>query len=133
MRLAHACADMLAARARGSTRRVADLTRLFASYLVEKYTDAARERSELRGGLPSASSPKWKTTSVNGEPRLSTFQVSALQLFHSSLPAAIDFSVLDFQCFQPFRNARARSHKSSAASPALPRRISEVLYSCFAT
>ena len=50
--LCQACADMLTARTRGQTRRVADLTQLFASYLVEKYTDAARERSEVRGGLP---------------------------------------------------------------------------------
>ena len=50
--LCRACADMLTARTRGQTRRVADLTRLFASYLVEKYTDAARERTEVRGGLP---------------------------------------------------------------------------------
>ena len=50
--LCQACADMLTARTRGHTRRVADLTQLFASYLVEKYTDAARERSEVRGGLP---------------------------------------------------------------------------------
>ena len=44
--LCQACADMLTARTRGNTRRVADLTRLFASYLVEQYTDAARERAE---------------------------------------------------------------------------------------
>ena len=42
---------MLTARTRGQTRRVADLTRLFASYRV-KYSDAARERAEVRGGLP---------------------------------------------------------------------------------
>lgn len=50
--LCQACADMLTARTRGNTRRVADITRLFASYLVEKYTDAAREKAEVRGGLP---------------------------------------------------------------------------------
>ena len=50
--LCQACADILTARTRGNTRRVADLTRLFASYLVEQYTDAARERAEVRGGLP---------------------------------------------------------------------------------
>ena len=32
--------------------RVADLTQLFAGYVAEKYTDAARERTEVRGGLP---------------------------------------------------------------------------------
>ncbi len=50
--LCQACADMLTARTRGNTRRVADLTRLIASYLVEKYTDDAREKAEVRGGLP---------------------------------------------------------------------------------
>ena len=50
--LCFACADMLAARTRCNTRRIADLTRLFASYLVEKYTDAAGEKAEVRGGLP---------------------------------------------------------------------------------
>ncbi len=49
--LCFACADMLTARTRGHTRRVADLTRLSASYLVEKYTSAARKKAEIRGGL----------------------------------------------------------------------------------
>jgi hypothetical protein len=37
---------------RARTRRIADLTRLFANYLVEKYTSSAREKADLRGGLP---------------------------------------------------------------------------------
>jgi hypothetical protein len=40
--LCQACADMLTARTRGDSLRVADLTRFFASYLVEQYIDAAR-------------------------------------------------------------------------------------------
>ena len=49
---------MLAARTRGNSRRIADLTQLLASYLVEKYTDAAREKSEVRGGLPIRQAPQ---------------------------------------------------------------------------
>jgi AraC family transcriptional regulator len=50
--LSFACADMLSARVPGNSRRVADLTQLLTSYLVEKYTDAASEKAESRGGLP---------------------------------------------------------------------------------
>lgn len=57
---------MLTARTRGNTRRVADLTRLFACYLAEKYTSAAREKAEVRGGLPIRQLHQWKTTSANG-------------------------------------------------------------------
>ena len=50
--LCHACAEMLAARTPGSSRRVADLTRLFASFLAETYTKAASEKPNFHGGLP---------------------------------------------------------------------------------
>ena len=50
--LCFACAEMLSAGTPGKSNRVADLTHLFASYLVEKYTDAAAEGSDFRGGLP---------------------------------------------------------------------------------
>ncbi len=53
--LAHvcfACAEMLAAGTPGKSLRVADVTKLISSFLVEKYTDAAAEKPDLRGGLP---------------------------------------------------------------------------------
>jgi AraC family transcriptional regulator len=50
--LCFACAEMLSKRVPGKSERVTALTRLFAAYLVEKYTDAASERPEHRGGLP---------------------------------------------------------------------------------
>ena len=50
--LCFACAEMLATRTPGHSRRVADLTQLIASFLVEKYTDAASEKPEFHGGLP---------------------------------------------------------------------------------
>ena len=50
--LCFACAEMLSARTPGSSRRVADLTRLLASFLAEKYTAAASEKPDFRGGLP---------------------------------------------------------------------------------
>ena len=53
--LAHVCfgcAGMLAQRAPGESKRVAALAQLLAAYLVEKYTDAAPEKSDFRGGLP---------------------------------------------------------------------------------
>jgi AraC family transcriptional regulator len=46
------CAEMLSARIPGKSRRVADLTRLIASFIVEKYTDIAAEKPDYRGGLP---------------------------------------------------------------------------------
>ncbi len=52
MRLCLLCAGMLAAGTPGSSRRVADLTRLFASFLAEKYTALAPEKPDFRGGLP---------------------------------------------------------------------------------
>jgi hypothetical protein len=91
--LCQACADMLTARTRGHTR-VADLTQLFASYLVEKYSDAARERSEIRGGLPIRQLHKVEDYVSE---RLAPFQ--------------------NFRS-QHFENARARLRKSSAASSA---------------
>jgi AraC family transcriptional regulator len=53
--LAYACflyAEMLSARTSGKSKRVADLTQLIASFLVEKYTDIASEKPDFRGGLP---------------------------------------------------------------------------------
>ena len=50
--LCFACAEMLAAQTPGSSRRVADLTRLIASFLAEKYTATAVEKPDFRGGLP---------------------------------------------------------------------------------
>lgn len=53
--LAHvcfACAEMLAARVPGESKRVAGLVQLLASCLIEKYTDAAAEKPDYRGGLP---------------------------------------------------------------------------------
>jgi AraC family transcriptional regulator len=50
--LCFACAEMLSARIPGKSRRVADLTRLFATYLAEKYIAAAREKPDFHSGLP---------------------------------------------------------------------------------
>jgi AraC family transcriptional regulator len=47
-----ACAEMLATRVPGESMRVAALGQLLAAYLVEKYTDAALEKPDFRGGLP---------------------------------------------------------------------------------
>ncbi len=55
-----ACADMLTARTRSNIRRVADSTRLFASYLIEKSTNAACEKPRSAAACPSASSTKVK-------------------------------------------------------------------------
>jgi AraC family transcriptional regulator len=46
------CAELLSERVPGSSRIVADLTLLFATYLAEKYTRAASGKPEIRGGLP---------------------------------------------------------------------------------
>ena len=50
--LCFACAEMLAEAVPGSSQRVADMTQLLASVLVEKYTATAVEKLEYRGGLP---------------------------------------------------------------------------------
>jgi AraC family transcriptional regulator len=50
--LCFACAEMLSMRVPGKSERVTALKHLFAAYLVEKYTDAASEKPEYRGGLP---------------------------------------------------------------------------------
>jgi AraC family transcriptional regulator len=50
--LCFACAEMLSQRTPGMSKRVTDLTQLIASFLVEKYTDAATEKPDFRGGLP---------------------------------------------------------------------------------
>ena len=46
------CAELLRARVRGSSKVIADLTHLFATYLAEKYTTVAPGQREFRGGLP---------------------------------------------------------------------------------
>jgi AraC family transcriptional regulator len=53
--LAHLClasAELLAERTPGTSKRIAQLTQLLAMFLVEKYTDAAAGKPDLRGGLP---------------------------------------------------------------------------------
>lgn len=50
--LCFACAEMLSVRTPGKCGRVADLTRLFATYLAEKYIAAAAEKTDFHGGLP---------------------------------------------------------------------------------
>jgi AraC family transcriptional regulator len=50
--LCYACAAMVSVRTPGSSRRVADLTQLFASFLAETYTKAAVEKPNFHGGLP---------------------------------------------------------------------------------
>ena len=50
--LCYACAAMLSVRTPGSSRRVADLTQLFASFLAENYTKTTSEKPNLQGGLP---------------------------------------------------------------------------------
>ena len=46
------CAQLLAARVRGKSPRVAALTQLFAAHLVEKYTSSPSRTPIYRGGLP---------------------------------------------------------------------------------
>jgi AraC family transcriptional regulator len=46
------CAELLAAGVRGKSARVAALTQLMASHIVEKYTTSAGETAAYRGGLP---------------------------------------------------------------------------------
>jgi AraC family transcriptional regulator len=50
--LCFACAEMVSERTPGKSGRVADLTRLFATYLAEKYITAATERPDFHSGLP---------------------------------------------------------------------------------
>jgi AraC family transcriptional regulator len=50
--LCFACAEMLSARTPGKCGRIADLTRLFATYLAEKYVAAAAEKPDFHSGLP---------------------------------------------------------------------------------
>ena len=46
------CAELLAARVPGKSPRVAALTQLFATHLVEQYTSAVGQTPVYRGGLP---------------------------------------------------------------------------------
>lgn len=50
--LCFACAEMLASRVPGESKRIDALVHLFAAHLVERYTDAAAEKTDARGGLP---------------------------------------------------------------------------------
>jgi AraC family transcriptional regulator len=50
--LCFACAEMLSMRTLGKCRRVANMTRLFATYLAEKYIVAAAEKPDFYSGLP---------------------------------------------------------------------------------
>ena len=50
--LCFACAEMLSTRTPGKCGRVADLTRLFATYLAEKYIAATAEKPDFYRGLP---------------------------------------------------------------------------------
>lgn len=50
--LCFACAEMLAERVPAKSQRVTHLTKLVASCLAEKYTTAATEKADFRGGLP---------------------------------------------------------------------------------
>lgn len=50
--LCFACAEMLSSRTPGNSGRVADLTRLFATYLAEKYIVAAAKKPDFQSGLP---------------------------------------------------------------------------------
>ncbi|MEN3370147.1 MAG: AraC family transcriptional regulator [Verrucomicrobiota bacterium] len=50
--LCFACAEMLAERVPAKSERVTHLTKLIASCLAEKYTTAATEKADFRGGLP---------------------------------------------------------------------------------
>jgi len=50
--LCFACTGMLATRVPGESKRVAGFVQLLAAYLIEKYTDAATEKPDFRGGLP---------------------------------------------------------------------------------
>jgi AraC family transcriptional regulator len=50
--LCFACAEMLTKRVPAKSERVAHLTKLIASCLAEKYTTAAAEKADFRGGLP---------------------------------------------------------------------------------
>lgn len=50
--LCFACAEMLFARTPGKSGRVADLTRLFATCIAEKYVAAAAQKPDFHSGLP---------------------------------------------------------------------------------
>ena len=52
--LSFACAEMLSARAPGSSKRAAAFTQLLAIYIAEKYTNVASKKPDYRGGLPIA-------------------------------------------------------------------------------
>ncbi|PYJ31459.1 MAG: hypothetical protein DME88_14810 [Verrucomicrobia bacterium] len=47
-----ACAELLDARTAGTSKCIADLAKLLATYLAERYTTIASRPSEARGGLP---------------------------------------------------------------------------------
>jgi AraC family transcriptional regulator len=47
-----ACAEILTTKTPGKSKCIADLAKLLATYLAERYTAITSERSEARGGLP---------------------------------------------------------------------------------
>jgi AraC family transcriptional regulator len=47
-----ACAELLDAQTAGKSKCIADLAKLLATYLAERYTTLASQPSEARGGLP---------------------------------------------------------------------------------
>ena len=49
--LCYACAEMLVTSTPGTSRRGADLTQLFASFLTERYTRTTAQKLDFRGGL----------------------------------------------------------------------------------
>ena len=59
------CAEMLSTGVPGKSTRVAALTQLLAAHLVEKYTDAASEKADFRGGLPIRQLRKGMTMCAN--------------------------------------------------------------------
>ena len=50
--LCYACAEMVSARTPGKSGTIADLTRLFATYIAEKYTVTGKEKPNFHSGLP---------------------------------------------------------------------------------
>jgi AraC family transcriptional regulator len=47
-----ACAELLDAKTAGKSKSIAELAKLLATYLAERYTTITSRRSEARGGLP---------------------------------------------------------------------------------
>ena len=52
--LSFACAEMLATRTAGNSKRVTAIANLFAIHITERYSNIASQRQDYRGGLPIA-------------------------------------------------------------------------------